>query len=143
MDTSNIPRFFWYTVSVCIFAVTFGVLYLAYRSTSVSIEVANVKIELSAAAADLEGINRELEEKNNVLAETRAELERREKNLAELVSSTSARTIEVDEIRKLVLLANTKVVMPKTKIPNEKFKTLDKRLNTVQKVVRKPWEQRQ
>jgi septal ring factor EnvC (AmiA/AmiB activator) len=144
MDTSNIPKLFWYTVSICILAVTFGVLHLAYKSSCVSIKFANIQIDLSVAAADLEEINSQLEEKNNMLAEARAELERREKNLAKLVSSTSARTIEVDEIRKYVMPTDTRIPMPKIEeIPNEKFKALDKRLNTVQEVVRRPWEQRQ
>jgi septal ring factor EnvC (AmiA/AmiB activator) len=144
MDTSNIPKLFWYTVSICILAVTFGVLHLAYKSSCVSIKFANIQIDLSAAAADLEEINRQLEEKNSMLAEGRAQLERREKILEELVNSAPTRTIEVAEIRKRIMPADTRIPMPKIEeIPNEKFKALDKRLNTVQEVVRRPWEQRQ
>ena len=53
MDISSIPKFFWYCCGFAILVATFGLTYIAYRSSEVSIEIANTKIQLSGAIADV------------------------------------------------------------------------------------------
>lgn len=49
MEDKNIPFFFWYCLSICMVAATFGLLYLGFLSSSISIEVADTKIEMKKA----------------------------------------------------------------------------------------------
>lgn len=51
MDIQHIPKTFWHALSVAVLVVSFGVIYIAYRSSSVSIELANAKISLSSEVA--------------------------------------------------------------------------------------------
>jgi hypothetical protein len=54
MEITNIPKSFWHAVSISIISLTFGFLFIAYRSTSISIEIANTKIALTQAAVNVE-----------------------------------------------------------------------------------------
>lgn len=68
MDTSNIPKAFWYSLSFCMVAGTLGLLLIAYRASSVSIEIANTKIELLAAISQTKEIRDNLEAESQRLA---------------------------------------------------------------------------
>ncbi len=54
MDIVNIPKSFWHAVSISLVSLTFGFLFIAYRSSTISIEIANTKIALTQAAANVE-----------------------------------------------------------------------------------------
>ena len=60
MDVAGIPKTFWHAVSVSILALTFGLLLIAYRSATVTIEIANTKIVLSKAIFETERLNEDL-----------------------------------------------------------------------------------
>jgi len=61
MDTSNIPKTFWHSLSFCMVVGTVGLLVIAYKASSVSIEIANAKIELSSAVSQTKEIKTDLE----------------------------------------------------------------------------------
>lgn len=69
MDMANIPRSFWHALSFCMVAATLGLLYIAQSSSSVSIEIANAKIELSSAISQVKDIKSDLQAENIRLAE--------------------------------------------------------------------------
>ncbi len=87
MDTSNVPKTFWYSLSFCMVAGTIGLLFIAYRASSVSIEIANTKIELLSAVsqtkeikAALEAESKRLSSANRLFQEKVAALEKSTKN---------------------------------------------------------------
>ncbi len=87
MDTSNIPKAFWYSLSFCMVVGTIGLLFIAYKASSVSIEIANTKIELLSAVsqtkeikANLEAESRRLASANRLFQEKVAALEKSARN---------------------------------------------------------------
>ncbi len=88
MEASQIPRTFWHTVSASLLAATVVLLYIALKSTSISIEIANAKISLNTAISETEQLNQELREQNEALIGAKEELERK---YNELVSSVGPR----------------------------------------------------
>ncbi len=69
MEISHIPKSFWHAMSFCMVAATLGLLYIAYFSSSVSIEIANAKIELSSAIYQAKNIKNDLADENDRLVE--------------------------------------------------------------------------
>lgn len=51
MDIQSIPRTFWHSISLAILIVSAGLTHVAYKSSDVSIELANAKIDLSSEVA--------------------------------------------------------------------------------------------
>ena len=51
MDIQQIPKTFWHALSLAVIVVSCGLTYIAYKSSSVSIEIANAKINLSSEMA--------------------------------------------------------------------------------------------
>lgn len=66
---SNIPKVFWYSVSLCLLATTAILLYIAIKATSVKIEIANTKIELIQTTSELKSLNAKLELENGKIKE--------------------------------------------------------------------------
>ncbi len=63
MDLQHIPRTFWHSLSIAVVVISVGLTYIAYRSSSVSIELANAKINLSSeVASSTIALNAALEE---------------------------------------------------------------------------------
>lgn len=67
MDISNIPKFFWYAVSLSILIATSGLTYVAYRSTSVSIEIEGAKIILTSVINEAKIATHELQKREEAL----------------------------------------------------------------------------
>ncbi len=84
MDISNIPKTFWHSLSLSIVFLTCGFLFLAYKSASVSIETANMKITLHQAFEEAKMISneieREYEQLENIQSEIQSILSRIEEN---------------------------------------------------------------
>jgi Skp family chaperone for outer membrane proteins len=87
MDTSHIPNTFWHSLSFCMVVSTVGLLVIAYKASSVSIEIANAKIQLSSAVSqtkeiknDLEAESKRLVSANQLLQEKVGALEKSAKN---------------------------------------------------------------
>lgn len=74
MDLTHIPKSFWHALSISIVALTFGFLIIAYRSSTISIEVANTKIALTKAASDVEKTALALQVKAKAVTESQREL---------------------------------------------------------------------
>ncbi len=81
MDISNIPKTFWYSASFCIVLLTISFVVIAWKSTSLTIEIANAKIGLSQAATRTEEVvnkqlrvAEELDEERNQLESLREEI---------------------------------------------------------------------
>jgi hypothetical protein len=64
MKTLQIPKSFWHALSFCMVVATVGLVYIAYRLSSVSIEIADAKINLSAAPTTVKDIKSDLEAEN-------------------------------------------------------------------------------
>ena len=77
MDTSNIPKTFWHSLSVAVLACTAMLLVIAYRSTDVSIRIANAKIDLKRGVAEVERLNKDLEAENERLKAAQDRLEQK------------------------------------------------------------------
>lgn len=75
METSNIPRFFWISLSFCMVIATLGILGIALRSATVSIEIADAKITMSSVLADVKEIKSNLEFENQSLLKEKEALE--------------------------------------------------------------------
>jgi len=96
MEASQIPRTFWHTLSVAILASTVVLLYIALRSTNISIEIANTKINLNRAISETGILNEELKEQNEAFLAAKEELQQR---YNEMVASLKvSRTITPKQI---------------------------------------------
>lgn len=98
MDISHIPRSFWHAISFCIVVATLGLLYLAYISNSVSIEIANAKIELSSAISQVKEVKSDLAEENERLVNANNTLKTKLKKLEEKAAN-STKGISLNEIK--------------------------------------------
>lgn len=71
MDIQHIPKTFWHALSIAILIVSSGLTYIAYRSSNVSIELANAKINLSSeVASSTIALKSALDEAKEAKAET-------------------------------------------------------------------------
>ena len=77
MDTSNIPRIFWYSLSFCMVVTTVVLLTIAFKSSAISIEIASAKIELSSAIAQTKEIKNDLKLENERLISANKSLEQK------------------------------------------------------------------
>lgn len=75
MDISNIPKTFWHSLSLSIVLLTLGFLFMAYKSASVSIETANMKITLHQAFEEAKMISNEIEREYEQLENFRNQLQ--------------------------------------------------------------------
>ena len=60
---NNIPAVFWYSASLCILIATTGLTYIAYLSTSISIEIADTKITLLSVIDEAQALTLDVENK--------------------------------------------------------------------------------
>jgi malate synthase len=116
MQTSQIPKTFWHTVSVSLLAATVVLLYIALRSTSISIEIANAKINLNTAISETEQLNQELREQNEALLAAKEELQRK---YEELMSSFGPR--ETISRTQLEQFNPNKLKVERYTIPEDRF----------------------
>lgn len=129
MTSSNIPRFFWISLSFCMIVATLGLLGIAWQSTSVSIEIANAKINLSRAISEVRQIKDELEMEQDRLIEEKEALN----NLLSNLEKTSATSSETEELLKSYL-SNKKTPWPAV-LEKQRFKQLDHQLINLEKTL--------
>jgi len=109
----NIPKFFWYSVSFAILIVSIGLTYIAYRSSTVTIELANTKINLSSEVAsstialngaieEAKKIKQEAEDKYSQLLDEYERLKAQLTNIKEQSKKASS-SINKDLIEKLTI----------------------------------------
>jgi hypothetical protein len=92
MDISNIPKTFWYSASFCIVFLTISFVAIAWKSTSLTIEIANAKIGLSQAATRTEVVNERLRQYTEELDKERNQLESLRAEILELASHVDVDT---------------------------------------------------
>lgn len=94
MEVSQIPKSFWHAASFCMVVATLGLLYIAYSSSSVSIEIANAKIELSSALSQAKDIKHELANENSRLVEANRLLREKIAKLEKAARSSTGITLK-------------------------------------------------
>lgn len=132
METSNIPRFFWISLSFCMVVATLGVLGIAWQSTSISIEVANTKINMSTALSDMRDIKNELELENEKLLNEKKSLR---DLLHDLETAYQAPNNEPEEILQSYFMthqSSSNVEEHRQK----RLETLDKQIKTLEKTLK-------
>jgi len=129
MTPSNIPRFFWISLSFCMIVATFGLLTIAWQSTSISIEVANAKINMSKAISEVRQIKDELEREQEILTEEKESLKDLLKNL-EKAPDTSSNPEEL----LMSYLSNRKTNWS-TVQQKQRFNQLEHRLQSLEKTL--------
>ena len=130
METSQIPRTFWHAVTVSLLAATLVLLYIALKSTSISIEIANAKINLNTAISETEQLNQELREQNEALLAAKEELERK---YDELVSSLGSR--EQISRRQLEQFDPKNLQIERYTIPEDRFIKNQDKLSELRKTL--------
>jgi hypothetical protein len=75
MELSQVPKTFWHALSFCMVVATLGFVFIAYRASSVSIEIANAKINLSSALATVKDIQNDLATENERLKKANEDLQ--------------------------------------------------------------------
>lgn len=129
MTPTNIPRFFWISLSFCMIVATLGLLGIAWQSTSISIEIANAKINLSKAISEVRQIKNELETEQERLMEEKRALNDLLNNL-DKVSATSS---ETEELLKSYL-SDKRTPWP-TVLEKQRFNQLDHQLLNLEKTL--------
>lgn len=136
MDISSIPKTFWHALSLSLLIATGGLVYIAYQSSTVSIEIANAKIQLSSAITETKGIKSDLEIENKRLRQAAEELSNKILLLEEMVASSSQPSFTAETLRKLKPLGEENGKIPTLTIPPERFKEFDSRIEQAQQYLR-------
>jgi hypothetical protein len=133
MNLEAIPKFFWYALSVCALIATMGLVVIAWRSASVSIEIANAKISLSSAVEQTDQIKRELQAENERLRNAARELEQKVALLEKQTKLAAAGTggkVAVPDLSDLKQVTSQVSAAP---VSADRFKALDARISEVRK----------
>jgi hypothetical protein len=130
MDLSHIPKTFWHALSLAILAATLGLVIVAYRSSAVSIEVANTKISLSGVVSETEELAKRLQEESEALERVRDDVERR---IQALVSEGRPRALSSGDIEQLERSAAR---LPES-VAREKFERVQMDLRALREAVKK------
>lgn len=137
MDTANIPKTFWYALSFCMTVATLGLVYIAYRSTSVSIEIADAKINLSSAYGQVQDIKANLEVENERLIKANAELQGRlnrvKAEIAKLSKNAKTNTSLKSVLKEYTITKPAAVIKP---IDPKVFESLSLKLKQVESAIK-------
>jgi len=135
MEISSIPKTFWHALSFCMVIATLGILYIAYQSSSVSIEIANAKITLSSALATSKEIKSALENENERLKKANEVLISQTKD----ISGRPDKSIKIDlgGLAESIPAKASESFTGKQVVDSEVFKKLDMQLQQVQTAINK------
>lgn len=131
MDTSNIPRTFWLSLSFCMVVATLGLLFIAYRASTVTIEIANAKIELSSALSQAKEIKNDLEIEDNRIASEKNQFLKEKIDSLEKSEKVSKDSVPDKQIMMKAVRA------PKTQIYQRRFEELDAKIRAAQEAIKK------
>lgn len=134
MDTSNIPKTFWHSLSFCMVAGTVGLLVIAYKASSVSIEIANAKIELLSAVSQTKEIKASLEAESKRLASSARTLPQRIDNTQERSAKSSSSAISIKP--QIDGLQQTPLAVGDFKYQSE-FEALDAKIKSAEEAIKK------
>lgn len=137
MDMSNVPKSFWHSLSFCIVVATLGLLFIAYKSSSVSIEIADAKINLSSALVTAKEIKSDLEAENERLKKANEQFQMRISEISgELAKVGRDSTADLKELLKEKPLGEENTVVRKQVVDPELFKSLEAQIQQVQGTVK-------
>ena len=131
MDIQYIPKTFWHALSIAVLIVTIGLTYIAYRSSSVSIELADAKINLTKeVTTSTIALSEALEEAKRAKADA-------EKKYDEVVNINENLRTTIAELREQPITdAQVRERLDTIKVPEIEqklsFETFDSRVDTVQ-----------
>ena len=128
METSNIPRFFWISLSFCMVVATLGILGIAFQSATVSIEFADAKITMSSALADVKEIKTDLELEN-------MKLQNEKKALEKLLTDLKQATDNPENILQTFFMNHS--FGDNFDKRADRLRDLNVKINTVDKIIRK------
>ncbi len=136
MDISHIPRSFWHAISLCMVSTTFGLLYIAYKSSTVSLEIANAKINLSSAISTVKDIKVNLQAENTRLVKANQELKTKIEELQDKAVK-SATGISIEDLKSKGILGGESSFFRK---PMEfgkvdQFQALEARIKSAEKAL--------
>ncbi|SRR6266571_884940 len=132
MDLARIPNSFWNSLSFAVVALTIGLLVFGYRSTTISIEIADTKIGLNQSVNDMERINAELQQKAESLQQAKAELQGRVEQLnAEISRLNSEAAAGGGRPVKPLSVQPAKMPLAEITIPAEALKQNQSQLNAI------------
>lgn len=99
MDVQHIPKVFWYSISASLLVVSIGLTIIAYRSSRVSIELADTKILLSSkmAADELETSKKSLK---TAVKQIQSAKEYTQKEYSDLIQKNQALEAQITELQK-------------------------------------------
>ena len=137
MDMSNVPKSFWHSLSFCMVVATLGLLFIAYKSSSVSIEIADAKINLSSALVTAKEIKSDLEAENERLKKANEQFQARISEIGgELAKVGRDSTADLKELLKGKPLGGENSVVRKQVVDPELFKSLEAQIQQVQGTVK-------
>ena len=138
MDIAHIPRSFWHSLSFCMVVATVGILYVAYTSSTVSIEIANAKIELSSAISKAKDIKSDLKIENTRLIDANENLKEKLKAL-ETKAAKSSTGISVKDLKAHGISGgkNSLFRKPFGDIDSSRFEELDEKIQSAEKLINK------
>ena len=128
MDISNIPKTFWHALSVAVLALTFGLVAIAWRSQSVTIEIANTKVALSKAITDTREANQELAAKAEALDRAAKAYQVKYDGLKKMLATRPA-SLKPNELERF---RPGKLELPGRKLSPESFRDTGDRLRVLQ-----------
>lgn len=99
MDVQHIPKVFWYSISASLLVVSIGLTIIAYRSSRVSIELADAKILLSSkiAADELETSKKSLK---TAVKQIQSAKEYTQKEYSDLIQKNRALEAQITALEK-------------------------------------------
>jgi hypothetical protein len=137
MNLDHAPRFFWAALSLSLVLLTGGLLLMAYRASSVSVEFAdaklnfaNDKITVAGIVSDTKAQIESLQRQNQELETAKTNLEAQLAHLSLTAAATNSAMVlrpEIAEVSKN--LSNVSRTLP----PQNKLATDIGRLETIQK----------
>lgn len=138
MEKAHIPKSFWHSLSFCMVIATLGLLYIAYASSSVSIEIANAKIELSSAISQAKDIKSDLVSENARLTNANKKLKEQLATLeTEAIKSTTGISIEDLKSHGIFGEKNSLIRKPFSAIEASRFDNLDKKILSAEQLIAK------
>lgn len=140
MDTSHIPKTFWHSLSFCIVVGTLGIIFIAYRASSVSIEIANAKIVLSSTLSETKEIKSELEVENKRLISANRRLEEKIESL-EKSGKIPKGSISIEELKTDIWKPFLGVPVPqaamRTETVGNRLDALDAKIRSAEEAIKK------
>lgn len=136
---NNIPKVFWYAVSLCILSFTSVISYLAIASNSISLRYADMRIEIANKQAQVYKDSVEIEAIKSELKLMSEQMNQRSKILKAFQTSLSKHSKPDDHSPQGFALKggplNFSEILPKTDstfLQPEKFTDLQERIDKIQ-----------